>query len=263
MNRMDDATQLLSRYPTSALLLEFASSIFTPSELRLLPSPTVLPEIVAARIVEVAEHAGREILSLTGRADRSDCMRTPFIASHRSFFDLACVELSRTSTVRASLMGPTFLLPDDVFAERNRRKNGKSFAYELKLGADRFNIMRVIVRNDVNRFRSSYLPYIKEGSERSIVSTMLESAAKMRRGEFLTRLEFRCVDIGFANPPHLFDEVALIGSRSRPDASVDGGWLIHDKNSIATEVDKFDRVFLSYERGQSWDKLEAFLTGLL
>lgn len=263
MNRAEAARRMLAQYPTSALLLEFASSILGPSEQRLLPSVSISSDTIALRIAEVAEHAGGDLSAHLGSTARSDAMHTPFITSHRSFFDLACVELGRTNVVRASLMGPTFLLPDEVFAERNRRKPGRSFAHELKASLDRLSTLRVIVRNDRARFRSTYVPYIEGGAEPKIVDAMLETASMIRRGELYPRLEFRCVNIGFANPPHLFEEVALIGSRPRPDAGVDGGWLIADKAAIATEVDKFDRVFLSYDRNQSWDELEAFLMGLL
>lgn len=262
MRRAEAAAQLHSQYPTSALLLEFASSILETSDMRLLPSQSIPPDVIALRIVELLERLGRDLPALIGPEERSDATQTPFIASHRSFFDRACVELEKTSGVRASLMGPTFLLPDEIFAERSRRKPGRSFAHELKASADRLATVRVLVRNDRDRFRAAYVPYIEEASESLLAEAMLETASMIRRGDMFPRIEIRCVNIGFANPPHLFDNVALIGSRPRPNAAVDGGWLITDKSAVATEVDKFDRVFLSYDREQSWEDLTAFLKRL-
>lgn len=254
---------MLSLYPTSSLLLEAVSSVFSFADVRLLPDSSVPPNIVALRIVEMAKYTGQDLSPLLKPSRRSDSMHTPFIASHRSFFDQACVELERTNSVRCSLMGPTFLLPDEVFNKRICRKPGRSFARELKTAAERLTTLRVIVRNDRERFRSTYLPYIGRDGELELVHSMLEVASRIRCGEMLTRLEFRCVDIGYANPPHLFEQVALIGSRPRPDESVDGGWVITDKTSMATEEAKFDRVFLSYDRNESWDNLGTFLAGLL
>ncbi|MBF4996679.1 hypothetical protein IRT45_05860 [Nocardia sp. BSTN01] len=262
------AQQLVARFPSLTLLREVANSTLERREYSLLPIGAIEPELYALRLAEVVLALGINIEKITGidevRVNAGD-FTSPFITTHTEFFDAVCVAMEGSETIRVTIMGPTFLIPEHVLLERSRRKAGRNFTKELQDKLDQFTLARLVIRNSRERFLKTIDPYVASISDRNaVVEQMLENLDHLRRGLIFPRLQFRCVDTGFSNIPHLFDSVGLLGSRRSADTAVDGGWLLNDPAVLGLEKEKYDRVFnASQSQSEAYEKMEQFLWDLL
>lgn len=264
------AEALLSRYPTAALLRQYAASILSAREVELLPSSAVDADVFALRLAEVLSALG--LATVEGTSSQAIRTQAPsftsrFLTTHQAFFDAVCEAMADTRTARVTIMGPTFLLPDYVLDRRDREKPGRNFTRELKqklvLPID---FAHIVLRNSSERFASMISAYVESADEfRAVIGQMLDAQDEMSATGLYPTLRYRCVDTGYMHIPHIFDSVALLGSRRSPNAPVDGGWVVQDPLSVDMEKTRFDRIFEGSEqtRAQAAHRLREFLEGLL
>ncbi|MGQ4268607.1 hypothetical protein [Nocardiopsis changdeensis] len=269
------AESLLSRYPTSALLLEYAETVVSVREMALLPSATVEADVIALRIAELMlalnlpfVDSKEGLVSSSESEPEASIFTADFLPTHRMFFDAVCEAMSSSRTVRVTIMGPTFLLPDFIHFRRDREKPGRNFTRELKekLSKGEVDFAYVVFRNSPERFMKMVGSYVKSNKEfERAINETIENLEMTTSQRIFPSLQFRCVDTGYMHIPHIFDSVALLASRRSPETAVDGGWVVRDRPSLDMEKARFDRVFEGTSQTQSMAsvQLRRFLESLL
>ncbi len=256
MNLID---KILERWPSSDLLRLIAAQVLGNASLEL-PGGNAEPIIVADRLISLANVLGRSeqleiLLSQEGQSlELKKIPRHHYLPTRTEFFDEACTQLAKSSSMRVTFVGPVFLHPEWVYQKRHEIDRGPSFGQNVAAAIlnrknDSGGQYRFILRNQ-NRYIKRLSEYLSNNEKSQLVDELIYRIDSVWGSKGAHGPEIRCIDVGYGHLPHVFDDAVLFAARRSSTTGVEGGWCIENKLDIARERSRFDQLFEGAQQSQ-------------